>query len=128
MADIKYINITYPFKNSPKGFFLDLTTDDNAAIKSDFLHLLLTKRGQRLYKPDFGTNILQYIFEPNDSITQSDLLNEISTSVSKYLPNLSVDTLTIEQLQENEHVAKITISYTITNDVFETSETLVISV
>jgi hypothetical protein len=29
----KYININYPFKDSPKGFFLDLNSDDASAIK-----------------------------------------------------------------------------------------------
>jgi hypothetical protein len=29
----KYININYPFKDSPKGFLLDLNSDDASAIK-----------------------------------------------------------------------------------------------
>ena len=32
MANGRYININYPFKDSNKGFFLDLTSDDNSAI------------------------------------------------------------------------------------------------
>ena len=51
MAKGKYININYPFKNSDSGFFLDLTSTDKSAIKSDLMHLILTRKGQRLYNP-----------------------------------------------------------------------------
>jgi hypothetical protein len=45
MANGRYININYPFKDSKKGFFLDLTEQDNQAIKADLLHLL-TQRNE----------------------------------------------------------------------------------
>lgn len=59
----RYINIDFPFKNSPKGFFLNLNDNDQRAIKADLMHLLLTRKGQRLYNPNFGTDLLRYIFE-----------------------------------------------------------------
>ncbi len=40
MAD-KYINIQYPFRDSLKGFFLELTETDRSAIKSNLMHLIL---------------------------------------------------------------------------------------
>jgi len=46
MAKGKYINIDYPFKNSPQGFFLNLNSTDQKAIKADLMHLLLTTKGQ----------------------------------------------------------------------------------
>jgi hypothetical protein len=61
MAVKKYINIDYPFKNSPQGFFLNLNSDEQRAIKADLMHLLLTRKGQRLYNPDFGTDLLKII-------------------------------------------------------------------
>ena len=90
MANGKYININYPFKDSKKGFFLDLTEDDNQAIKADLLHLILTRRGQRLYNPEFGTDLLRFIFEPNDSLTQEGIKDEIRTVVKRFLPNLKL--------------------------------------
>ena len=51
----KYININYPFKDSKNGFFLDLNSNNDAAIKAYLMHLILTLKGQRLYNPDFGT-------------------------------------------------------------------------
>ena len=85
MANGKYININYPFKDSHKGFFLDLNDEDSQAIKADLLHLILTRRGQRLYKPDFGTDLIKFIFEPEDGMTLNDIKSEITTTVKRFL-------------------------------------------
>lgn len=128
MAQGKYININYPFKNSPKGFFLDLTSDDNAAIKADLMHLILTSKGQRLYNPDFGTDLLKFIFEPNDSMTLGGIKQEITTVVKKYLPKLQITEISVTQSPESEYAAVVRIDYTITDDVFTTSDFVIINI
>ena len=90
MANGRYININYPFKDSGKGFFLDLNSDPNAAIKADLMHLILTRKGQRLYNPEFGTDLLKFIFEPEDGLTLGGIKDEVNTAVKKYLPNLKI--------------------------------------
>lgn len=128
MANGKYININYPFKDSKKGFFLDLTEQENQAIKADLLHLILTRRGQRLYNPDFGTDLLRFIFEPNDSLTQEGIKEEIRTVVKRFLPNLKLNEILIEESPESEYAAVVSISYTISDGVFESSDMLVINI
>jgi phage baseplate assembly protein W len=128
MASKRYININFPFKNSPEGFFLDLTTTDNAAIKADLMHLILTRKGQRLYNPDFGTNLLLYIFEPNDSITYSDLKDEISTTVKKYFPTINIDNLSVTEDEEREYTAVIKLEYTINDGVFTARDFIIVKI
>jgi len=128
MAKNKFININFPFKDSRKGHFIDLTSTDADAIKADLMHLVLTRKGERLYLPDFGTNLLKYIFQPNDGITHSEIKQEITTTVKKYLPNLQIDGVTVEQSDQNEHLATVTIEYTITDDVFQQSDFIVITI
>lgn len=125
---MKYINIIYPFRDSPKGFFLDLSQTDSDAIKSDLMHLVLTRKGQRLYNPDFGTDLLKFIFEPNDALTLVDLKTEITTVVKKYLPKLKIDEISVVQSTEVEYAAIVTIKYTITDDVFSTSDLVIINI
>lgn len=122
----KFININFPFKDSPKGFFLDLTKTDSQAIKSDLMHLILTNKGERLYLPDFGTNLRRFIFNPNDNQTYSDIKQEINDVVSKYLPNLQINDVNIEAAAESEYKVTVRIDYTITDDVFETKDFLLI--
>lgn len=123
----KYINIHYPFRNSPQGFFLDLNDTDTDAVKSDLLHIILTRKGQRLYKPDFGTDLLKFIFEPEDGMTLNNIKGEIISEVKKYLPSVSVDNITIAESEDNEHAAILTIDFTITDAVFQTSDSIVIN-
>lgn len=128
MANGKFININYPFKDSNKGFFIDLTSDDNSAIKADLLHLILTIKGQRLYNPDFGTNLLRFIFEPNDGFSFDNIKSEIETQVKKYLPNLNITDLIVEESTDSQHAAVIRLDYTITDDVFTTSDFVIINI
>ena len=128
MANGKYININYPFKDSNKGFFLDLNADDSSAIKADLMHLILTRKGQRLYNPDFGTDLLKYIFEPEDGLTLGGIKDEVNTAVKKYLPNLKINSLTVDQSTESDYAAVVRIDYTITNDVFNVSDFVIINI
>ena len=124
----KYININYPFKDSPKGFFLDLNSDDASAIKADLMHLILTRKGQRLYNPEFGTDLLKFIFEPEDGLTLAGIKTEITTVVKRYLPKLQLDEISVVQSEESEYAAVVTIKYTITDDVFMTQDLVIINI
>jgi len=126
MANGKFINIDYPFKDSKDGFFLNLNSENNQAIKADLLHLILTRRGQRLYNPDFGTDLLRFIFEPNDELTLEGVKGEIRDVVKKFLPKLQLNEINIYDSEESEYAAVLSITYTITDDVFTTSDTLVV--
>lgn len=128
MANGRFININYPFKDSHKGFFLDLNDEDNQAIKADLLHLILTRRGQRLYKPDFGTDLLKFIFEPEDGMTLNSIKEEIVNVVKAYLPQLQIDELSIEESDEDIYAAVVTIKYTVTDAVFSSSDVVVIKI
>jgi phage baseplate assembly protein W len=123
----KSININYPFKDSPKGFFLDLNTTDLKAIKADLMHLILTNKGERLYLPDFGTNLRRHLFEYNDTTTQEAIKNEIVEAVRKYIPNLNINSVVLDESTESQYGVIVRIDYTVTNDVFESSDFIIIN-
>ena len=128
MAVQKYINIKFPFQNSDNGFFVQLNKATNEAIKIDLMHLLLTRKGQRLYNPDFGTDLIKFIFEPNDEMTLASLTTEIKNSVKKYLPNLDVTNISVVPSPDSDYAAVVTINYTITDNVFTTSDLIIINI
>jgi len=128
MGTGKYINIHYPFQDSSKGFFLDLNDTETEAIKSDLMHLILTRKGQRLYNPDFGTDLLRFIFEPEDGLTLSKIKDEIKTVVKRFLPKLQINQITVEQSTESEYAAVVRLDYSITDDVFTTSDFIIINI
>lgn len=123
-----YLGVNYPFQDSSKGFFLDLTVTDSQQIKSDLMHLILTRKGTRYYNPEFGTNLLKSIFEPNDGLTQSQISDEIKSVVKKYLPKLQINDVIITPSETNEHLVTVKIDYTITDDVFEQTDFVIINI
>jgi phage baseplate assembly protein W len=123
----KFINIDFPFQESKEGFFLNLNNVDSKAIRADLMHLLLTRKGERFYNPEFGTDLLKFIYEPNDTLTYSDIKLDIQTTVKRYIPNLNVDNITVTANPENEYKADILIDYTITDDVFQESDFIIIT-
>jgi len=120
------INIRYPFTDSLKGYYFDLTTTENDAIRSDLMLLILTNKGERLYMPDYGTDLKRYLFNPMDSVTQSDIKQNISESVAKYMPNLTIDNvnITVDDTQVNRY--NVEIKYVVTDDVFQYRDILII--
>ena len=93
MAKSRFINIDFPFRDSEEGFYFNLTKTDESAIRADLLHLLLTNKGERLYMPDFGSDLKKYIFEPNDGITHTDIKDNINETIKRYIPNLLIDSI-----------------------------------
>ena len=97
MAEKRYINIDFPFSDSPKGYYFKLNDNDRDAIKSDLLHLLLTNKGERLYMPDFGSDLRKYIFETNDSITQDQIKDNLNETIKRYIPNLLINEISFRK-------------------------------
>lgn len=125
--------VNFPFRESTNGDFLQLTEIPETEIRSNLIHLLLTRKGTRYFLPDFGTNLYQYIFEPLDEIVITKIEDEINDAVEKYIPNLKIDKITIERFYDNiefvaneqaQHTIKINIDYTINSRTFQSSGTV----
>lgn len=123
----KYLNIQFPFKDSQDGFFLDLNYTDTKALVSDLMHLLLTNEGERLYMPNFGTNLRKFIFEPNDNKTKGDIKSHLQEVIKRYIPNLVINDVLVEDSELSDHLVTVRLDYTITDDVFEESNFVIIT-
>ena len=126
MAKTRYINIDFPFKDSRKGFYFELNQTDRDAIRADLLHLLLTNKGDRLYLPDFGSDLRKFIFEPNDSITHDDIKKSLNDSISRYIPNLIVNSINFRN-DDIEELIIVELTYTVTDGTFQSSDTVTLT-
>lgn len=88
-------NITFPFKddNVTNGF-IKMNQVSKDSYSSNLLLLLLTQKGERYYESDYGTNLLKYIFEPNDDLTADQVEEEIRNTVALYMPELTINSVT----------------------------------
>lgn len=146
---IKY-GINFPFMDSNEGSFLKQTETPEKEIRTNLIHLLLTKKGTRYYLPDFGTRLYQFIFDQNDSVTFNLIEDEIRETVKKYIPNLDltkIEVVSAENDDENSikemederlfrvsdtsskpYTAKVLINYTVNNGAFSSSDFVIINI
>ena len=152
MANGVTYGINFPFYDSQDGRYLLTTTASDQEIRTNLVHLLLTRKGTRYFLPDFGTRLYEYIFEPLDGPTFSQIESEIRDAVSTYLPQLTltnvqitdasqeeenkgtyidpngVRTFVVPGIAEKEHTAKIRIDYQVTSDTFASSDFVIINI
>jgi phage baseplate assembly protein W len=152
MANGITYGITFPFVDSFTGRYLDVTNTTEAEVRSDLVHLLLTRKGSRYFLPNFGTRLYEYIFEPLDGPTFSDIESEIQDTVRTYMPNLQITNISVEpasagledkgytvnqygerefsvpNISQLEHTAKIKIDYRITDSAFESQDFVIINI
>jgi phage baseplate assembly protein W len=110
----QYYDIKFPFtSNNEDGFFIDLNKSIKDKVASQIAHLILTNKGTRLRKPDFGTNLTRYIFEQNDSLTWENVENDIKENVSKYIPNANINEVVVVRDTTNDNTILIDVKYSV---------------
>lgn len=121
MSIANFFGIKFPLKNSTKGFYFDLTTTTKDQVRSNLIHLLLTKKGSRLYRPDFGCNILEYLFEPADNQTFELIKTEIIDTVRTNMQGINIDSVTVEY---EDHTVSLNVLYSFNNGAFLVKDVL----
>jgi phage baseplate assembly protein W len=152
MANGITYGISFPFVDSFTGRYLDVTNSTEGEIRGNLVHLLLTRRGSRYFLPNFGTRLYEYIFEPLDGPTFSDIESEIQDSIRTYMPNLQITNISVEPASAGledkgttinkygerefkvtniatlEHTAKIKIDYRVLDSAFESQDFIIINI
>ena len=118
-------NIKFPLNdNLTTNSFFQMTQVTKEAFSSDLLLLLLTQKGERYYEPEYGTDLLKFIFEPNDGLNATDVEAEIKNTVSKYIPNLKVTKINFNYNVDDEgnpiseNQLNVTVFFVYTEDSF----------
>lgn len=152
MANGRTYGIQFPFNDSREGKYLELTQQSDSEVRTDLVHLILTRKGSRYFLPDFGTRLYEYIFEPMDGPTFSDIQAEIREAAEEYLPGITINNIEVtdaSMVDENlgtyineddervyrvpnlgtqEYTAKVKIDYTINNTAFNSSDFVIINI
>lgn len=144
--------IEFPFRDSSIGNYVKMTSTPEKEVRSNLIHLLLTKKGSRYFLPDFGTRLYEFIFDQNDIVTFNHIEDEIRSGVKKYIPNLDINSITVVSAEDdpnqeinisqeedsrlfrvsNEsakpYTAKVKIDYTVNNGSFSSSDFVILNI
>lgn len=87
---------------------------DVPLVVQDLVNALNIRKGEKVGQPDYGTDIWNYIFEPNDADTQFKIQNEIQR-IANNDPRLIVNTVK-SYVQENGILLEVELAVAPFND------------
>ena len=111
------IGISLPLQFSNSTFSQTFKTLEQA--KSNIKNLLLTKRGERVLQPEFGSGLQELLFEPNVDDFEQKIEDTINKSIEQWLPYVTIEEIDIEatnELRDNNRV-NVSLKFRVGNDV-----------
>lgn len=130
---MKSINIEFPIQDSSEGTLFKMNQTTKDALRADLYLLLMTQKGERYYMPNYGTSLLEFIYEPNDQITSNDIEENIKNTVSRYIPSLKINKINFyKDIDENGfkisgNQLNIVVDFTYTDDAFSENDSITIN-
>ena len=92
------IGIDLPFHRNigPNGWFATTKTTVEA-VKNNIRNLLLTNRGERVFQPNLGLGLRQFLFEQITPDTIIAIQNDIRDTLSLWLPFVIIENIIVDQ-------------------------------
>ena len=96
LKNFKPIGVTLPFNNKNGIFNQSFTNRDQ--VLSNLKNLLMTRKGERIMQPEFGTDLQYYLFEPisDENTFRETISGEIRSSINFWMPYVSVSDILIK--------------------------------
>ena len=104
-------DLSMSFKFNPLSGDLIALKNENAIARA-VRNIVSTTPGEKLFDPDFGSNVGEILFENVDDITAVSIEDEIKSSLKNYEPRVELIDVNVEpNFDENQF--DVTISYRI---------------
>ena len=114
MARQQLFGIKFPFTHDDyQNFFVDANTTEKDKVRSQIMHVIFTPKGQRIRMPEFGTDLIKYIFDPSDRESWEGVKNEITTSVQKYVPGVTLNDIRVVQSDDERAEIFVRMDYSV---------------
>ena len=95
------------FKDLSMSFKVNPLNDDliplknEAAIARSIRNIVFTSPGEKIFNPEFGSEISKVLFENIDEISAISIKDEIETSIRNYEPRVKLEEVDIEPNYDN---------------------------
>lgn len=101
----------FPIQVTPSGRIAQSSYEQR--IEESIYLILSTQKRERVMLPDFGCGIHDLVFAPNNSATNSLIVNEVRHALVRYEPRIDVLDISAESSYEQPNVLLIRIDYRI---------------
>lgn len=75
---------------------------DNDSIANSIKNIVNTKKGERLFNPDFGTNLRYYLFDPITVLTAEEIKSDLIINIRRYEPRISDISVEVFPMPESD--------------------------
>ena len=114
MAKRQFFGIKFPFThNEFTKFFVDANMTEKDKVRSQIMHVIFTPKGQRIRNPEFGTDLIKYIFSPSDGESWEGVKNEITASVQRFVPNVVLNDIRVVQSEDERSEIFVRMDYSV---------------
>ena len=112
-----FVGVRFPLDHSQEGFFYKTKTILEQA-KANMRNLLLTSKGERVMQPEFGSTLMDVIFNQGPDV-ENDIDEAIREAVSNWLPYVLINEINMFQ-EGNQVDVSIDFSVSLEPDSFDT--------
>jgi len=92
-----YSDFDFVFKKHPTTADVPIKRDVEA-VKQSVRNILLTRRGEKFFDPDFGGSLTEFLFDNFDSIVEAEMEQRVRSTLANYEPRVKVLSLKVEDL------------------------------
>jgi phage baseplate assembly protein W len=90
------IGVTLPFQRGATGYFAQsFQTIDQ--VKSNIKNLILTRKGERIMHPSFGTTLYESLFNQNTDDLEMEIQSSIESAIGEWMPFISIEEIGVDQ-------------------------------
>ena len=96
------VGIKLPFSNASKDGYFDSSKTTIEAVKNNVKMLLNTERGERLFQPNLGISVKEFLFQPLDEEIKIQIENSIVEALELWMP--FVELLDIQMVESGNQL------------------------
>ncbi len=82
--------------------------------KANMLNYLLTNKGERVFRPNFGADLRNLLFENILDVTNEDLKSTIQNDIIQFFPSVEIKEIQFNN-EPDENTVNFTLTYQIVN-------------
>jgi phage baseplate assembly protein W len=106
------IGIRFPYQETEIGGLIKATDTTPETVQSNLIAFLTLRKGQRPMRNDLYSPLYDYIFQPWDDISESELYDALESKLRKYFPEIALKEIQMNY-KEEEKMLDMKIVYTI---------------
>jgi len=110
LKDFSYKDLSFTPKLDISGD-VETVTDFNA-VRQSIISILTTRPGERVMRPEFGSNLWELLFEPMDDTTEDRLNDAVSTAIRRWEPRVILQGVKLIS-EDDFHTYNIIIAFSI---------------